>query len=110
MVGTGLAERKRWTNEVPARSILVMSWSQIQMETARLVVGVPEQTGFGSSGGEAVLRRGDTNQNLLLEMRALVCRLLIALICFGGINYVRSPVNTRQMHAKESIRINFHTL
>ena len=52
MVDTGLAERKRWTNEVPARNILVVSWSQIQMEAARLTAGVPEQTGFGLSGGE----------------------------------------------------------
>ena len=48
-----MAERKRWTNEVPARNILVMSWSQIQMEAARLATGVPEQTDFGLSGGEA---------------------------------------------------------
>lgn len=41
---------------------------------------------------------GDTNLNLLLEMRALVCRLLVALIGFSGVNYVRSPVNTRQRH------------
>ena len=53
MVDTDLAERKRWTNEVPARNIFVTSWSQIQMETACLVVGVPEQRGFGFSGGEA---------------------------------------------------------
>ena len=56
-VDTGLAERKaerkRWTNEVPACNILVMSWSQIQMETARLAAGVPEQTDVGFSGGEA---------------------------------------------------------
>lgn len=50
---TGLAERKRWTNEAPARNILVMSWTQIQMEAARLAAGVLEQTGFGFSGGEA---------------------------------------------------------
>ena len=52
-VDTRLSERERWTNEVPACNILVMSWSQIQMETARLAAGVPEQTGFGFSGGEA---------------------------------------------------------
>ena len=44
------------------------------------------------------VRRGGTNQNLLLEMRALVCRLLVALIGGSGANYVRSPVNTRQRH------------
>ena len=41
VVYTSLAERKRWTNEVPARNILVMSWSQIQMEAARLAASVP---------------------------------------------------------------------
>ncbi len=39
-----------------------------------------------------------TNQNLTLEMEALVCRLLVALIGDAGSEYVRSPVNTRQMH------------
>ena len=48
--------------------------------------------------GFEVLRRGDTNLKLLLEMRALVCRLLVALIGGSGANYVRSPVNTRQRH------------
>ena len=53
VVDTGLAERKRWTDEVPACSILVMSWPQIQMEAARLAASVPKQTGFGFPGGEA---------------------------------------------------------
>lgn len=42
---------------------------------------------------------GGTNPNLLLEMRALVCRLLVALIGGRGADYVRSPVNTRQMYS-----------
>lgn len=41
---------------------------------------------------------GDTNPNLLLEMRALVCRLLVALIGGNGADYVRSPMNTRQRY------------
>ena len=53
VLDTSLGERKRWTNEVPACNILVMSWSQIQMKATHLAVGVPEQTGFGLSGGEA---------------------------------------------------------
>ena len=47
-----LAERKRLTDEAHACNILVTSWPQIQMEAARLAAGVPEQTGFGFSGGE----------------------------------------------------------
>ena len=48
-----LAERKRWTDEAHAYNILVTSWPQIRTEAARLAVRVPEQAGFGFSGGEA---------------------------------------------------------
>ena len=41
---------------------------------------------------------GSTNRNLTLEMSALVCRLLVALIGGHGAAYVRSPVNTREIH------------
>ena len=37
-------------------------------------------------------------QNLPLEMQALVCRLLVALIGGSDADYVRSPVNTLQSH------------
>ncbi len=39
----------------------------------------------------------DTNQNLTLEMEALVCRLLVALIGSKA-DYVRTPVTDRQRH------------
>ena len=48
-----LAERKRWAEEAHAYNILVTSWPQVRTEAARLAVRVPEQTGFGFSGGEA---------------------------------------------------------
>lgn len=38
-----------------------------------------------------------TNQNLTLEMQAMVCRFLVALIGDPGADYVRSPVTTHQM-------------
>ena len=47
-----LAERKRWTDEAHAYNILVTSWPQIRTEAARIAAGVPEQTGFGFTGGE----------------------------------------------------------
>lgn len=40
----------------------------------------------------------DTNHDLPLEMEALVCRLLVALLGDPGTDYVRSRVDTRQMH------------
>ena len=49
-----LAERKRWADEAHAYNILVTSWPQIQAEAARLAAGVPEQAGFGFSGGDAL--------------------------------------------------------
>ena len=51
-----LAERKRWTDEAHAYNILVTSWPQIRTEAARLAAGVPEQAGFGFSGGEVSRR------------------------------------------------------
>jgi hypothetical protein len=39
-----------------------------------------------------------TDNNLTLEMEALVCRLLIALLGASVSGYVRTPVNTRQRH------------
>lgn len=39
-----------------------------------------------------------TDSNLTLEMEALVCRLLIALLGASANDYVRTPVNTRQRH------------
>ena len=52
-----LAERKRWTEEAHAYNILVTSWPQIRTEAARLAAGVPEQAGFGFSGGETSWRQ-----------------------------------------------------
>lgn len=39
-----------------------------------------------------------TNQNLTLELEALVCRLLVALIGGRSADYIHTPVNTRQRH------------
>jgi hypothetical protein len=40
-----------------------------------------------------------TNQNLMLEMEALVCRFLVALIGGTSSDYIRTPINTRQLHS-----------
>lgn len=39
-----------------------------------------------------------TNQNLTLEMEALVCRLLVALLGGSDRSYLASPLNTRERH------------
>jgi len=39
-----------------------------------------------------------TNDNLTLEMEALICRFLVGLLGGDHADYLRSPVNTRQLH------------
>jgi hypothetical protein len=39
-----------------------------------------------------------TNQNITLEMEALIARLLVALLGAASADYVRTPINTRQRH------------
>ena len=50
-----------------------------------------EPLGFAVHGG-------GTGENITLEMEALVCRLLVALIGGRDGSYLASPVNTRQRH------------
>ena len=50
---------------------------------------VDEPLGFAVHGG-------GTRENLPIEMTALVCRLLVALIGGTDVRYLKSPVNTRQ--------------
>jgi hypothetical protein len=58
---------------------------------------VHEALFMGEPLGFAVHGTG-TNQNLTLEMQALLCRLVVALLGAESNDYVRSPVNTRQRH------------
>jgi len=55
-----------------------------------------EPLGFAIYGGNA---RGSGGRNIPLEMRALICRLLVAILGRPDCAYVSSPVGTRQKHA-----------
>ncbi len=82
-------------------------------------MNVPEWANSGSSGGaEIATIRNDavhealytgqplgfglhgigSNQNLTLELKALICRFLVALIGGHNSSYVKSPINTRSIH------------
>lgn len=54
----------------------------------------------GEPLGFAIHGRG-TNRNLTLEMQALICRFLIALLGASETSYVRSRIDTRQRHILE---------
>jgi hypothetical protein len=47
--------------------------------------------------GFAHYEGNESSQNVLLEMHAVICRLLVALLGKPGCEYVTSPVNTRQI-------------
>jgi len=64
----------------------------LRNETVHEALFVGEPLGFAIHGI-------GTNRNLPLEMEALICRLLVALLGAPTARYVASPVNTRQRHA-----------
>ena len=54
--------------------------------------------GFSIYGGN---RPAPDQINTILQMQALVCRLLVAILGQPGSSYIKSPVDTRQRHALE---------
>jgi len=54
--------------------------------------------GFSLYGGNMAQLN---NENVLLQMKALVCRILVAILGRPNSDYVKSPVNTRMIHALE---------
>ena len=54
-----------------------------------------EPLGFVTYGGSS---RSEGGRNVPLQMEALTCRLIVALLGMPEAGYVRSPVNTRQRH------------
>ncbi|MDO2434996.1 hypothetical protein Q2T43_02115 [Aeromonas veronii] len=54
--------------------------------------------GFASYGGN---QHSAGQENIPLQMEALVCRLLVAILGKPGVSYVKTSVNTRGIHALE---------
>lgn len=65
--------------------------ASLRNETLHEALFVGEPLGFA-------LHKPGASQNLTLEMYALVCRLVVALLGAKTSDYVRSPVNSRQRH------------
>jgi len=57
-----------------------------------------EPFGFSLYGGDQRRKHGTQYHAELLQMRALICRLLCAILGFHDWQYIRSSVDTRQMH------------
>lgn len=76
----------RWATITRGRSTVV---SSLRNNTLHEALFVDEPLGFAVHGG-------GSGENLPLEMTALVCRFLVALIGGKDVRYLQSPVNTRQ--------------
>ncbi len=57
-----------------------------------------EPLGYAIYGGAPRASGAGSNQNTLLEMQCLVCRLLCGIVGFDDASYLSSPVDTRQRH------------
>ena len=66
--------------------------ARIRNDTLHEALFMGEPLGFALHGVGA-------NENPTLEMSALICRLLVALVGDCLAEYVRSPINTRSMHS-----------
>jgi hypothetical protein len=99
--GLGYAKRIQWMCGL--FGMAVPSWADpssatgpeaalLRNETVHEALFVGEPLGFAIQGV-------GSNRNLPLEMEALICRLLVALLGAPSARYVTSPVTTRQRHA-----------
>lgn len=99
--GLGYAKRIRWMCSL--FGMPVPPWADpsaasgpeaalLRNETVHEALFAGEPLGFAVHGV-------GSNRNLPLEMEALICRLLVALLGAPTAHYVASPVNTRQRHA-----------
>lgn len=86
---------QRFGMEVPewadANGLDAAEVATIRNDTIHEALYMGEPLGFALHGFGA-------SQNLTLELEALICRFLVALIGAASADYVRSPVNTRQSH------------
>lgn len=57
-----------------------------------------EPLGFAIYGGN---QQGSSADGLLLQMQALICRMLVAIVVGSSVGYVASGVGSRQMHGIE---------
>lgn len=67
--------------------------TDIRNDTFHEALFFGEPLGFALSSGNQLAGRPG---NILLEMQALVCRLLVAILGKADTTYVKSPINTRQ--------------
>jgi hypothetical protein len=99
----GHAKRISWMCEkfsmpVPDWADIKSDLSCIRNHTFHEALFFGQPLGFAGYGGN----EPDADlQNITLQMQALICRLLVAILGSPGSSYVRTPVDTRQIHGLE---------
>lgn len=69
--------------------------SGVRNDTFHEALFFSQPLGFSVYGGN---QPGADPHNVTLQMQALICRLLVAILGSPGNSYVRTPVDTRQVH------------
>jgi len=72
--------------------------SSVRNDTFHEALFFSQPLGFSVYGGN---HPGSDPHNVTLQMQALICRLLVAILGSPGNSYVRTPVDTRQLHGLE---------
>lgn len=80
----------KWASPGASKSTEV---SAVRNDTLHEALFFEEPLGFAIYGGN----KSSQHENIPLEMQALICRLLVALLGKPDCDYVTSPVNTRQI-------------
>ena len=80
----------QWASNVSVSGRWASQVSALRNDTIHEALYLDEPLGFNVQGGGT--------QNLNLEMQALTCRILAAILGVRDTNYLGSKVNTRQMH------------
>ncbi|MDP1699153.1 MAG: hypothetical protein Q8L45_15420 [Xanthomonadaceae bacterium] len=74
------------------------SLSVVRNDTFHEALFFDRPLGFSIYGGN---QSAPDQINTILQMQALVCRLLVAILGQPGSSYIKTPVDTRQRHALE---------
>lgn len=97
------ADRIPWMCEtfglpVPEWATGKESLSTVRNDAFHEALFFDQPLGFAIYGGN---QSAASQSDVILQMQALICRLLVAILGKPGISYVRTPVDTRQCHALE---------
>mgnify|MGYP003590517370 FL=1 len=96
-------QRVEWT--CTTLGIPIPSWAETKSDISKIRNNAIHEALFGGEPLGFSLHGGTNlnNLNIILEMQNLICRLLVAILGKPKIDYVQTPVNTRQ---RQGLKLN----